>query len=113
MNLRMGTGFGRIGACPHRWQTVSMNDALTIKVKPRSSKSRVELASDGSLVVCVHAPAVDDAANREVIEVIADALDVPKSAVEIVRGHKSRNKQITVAGLDAAETRARLERAAL
>jgi hypothetical protein len=88
------------------------SDAVWVKVKPRSSRSRVERGSDGGLVVCVHAPAADDAANRECVEVIAEALGVPKSAVQIVRGQRSRTKQIAVAGLGAAEARARLEKAA-
>jgi hypothetical protein len=89
-----------------------MIDTISVRVKPRSSRSRVEKGSDGGLVVCVHAPAVDEAANRECIEVIAEALGVPKSAVQIVRGQRSRNKQIAVLGLDAAEARARLGKAA-
>ncbi len=87
-------------------------DLVSIRVKPRSSRSRVERGSDGGLVVCVHSPAVDDAANRECIEVVAEALGVAKSAVQIVRGQRSRGKQISVAGLTAAEAQARLEKAA-
>lgn len=85
---------------------------MSIRVKPRSSRSRVERGTDGGLVVCVHAAAADDAANRECVAVIAEALSVPKSAVEIVRGRKSREKQIAVAGVSGAEVQARLERAA-
>ena len=85
---------------------------LLVKVKPRASRSRVERGSDGGLVVAVHAAAVDGAANRECIELIAGALNVPKSSVRIARGGRSRMKQIAVAGLDAESARARLERAA-
>ena len=88
------------------------SEPIAVKVKPRSSRSRVERASDGGLVVCVHSPAVDDAANRELAEVIAEALHVAKSSVRIVRGQRSRSKQIAVAGLSAAEARRRLEKAA-
>ena len=87
------------------------SDAVSVKVRPRCSRSRVERGSDGGLVVCVHAPAADDAANRECIEVIAEAVGVPKSAVQIVRGQRSRKKQIAVAGVGGAEVRARLEKA--
>lgn len=72
----------------------------------------MERGADGGLVVCVHSPAADDAANRELIHLLAEALEVPKSAVRIVRGRRSRSKQIAVAGLSAAEARARLEKAA-
>lgn len=88
------------------------SELILLKVRPRASRSRVERGPDGGLVVCVHSPAADGAANREFIDVIAGALDVPKSAVHIVRGHKSRGKQIAVAGLGAAELRARPEKVA-
>jgi len=87
-------------------------ELIALKVRPRSGRSRVERGRDGGLVVCVHAPAADGAANRECLEVIAEALGVPKSAVQIVRGERSRNKEIAVAGLSAAEARARLESSA-
>jgi len=88
------------------------SEVIALKVRPRSSRSRLERGSDGGLVVCVHSPAADDAANRECIGLIAEALGVPKSVVQIVRGQRSRSKQIAVAGLGAANMRARLERAA-
>ena len=88
------------------------SNAISVKVKPRSSRSRMESGSDGGLVVCVHSPAAEGAANRECISVIAEALGVPRSAVQLIRGEKSRMKQIAVAGLSAAEARTRLERAA-
>jgi len=88
------------------------SELILLRVRPRASRSRLERGADGGLVVCVHSPPADDAANREFIGVIAEALDVPKSAVHIVRGRKSRSKQIAVAGMTAAEARARLEEAA-
>ncbi len=88
------------------------SDVVSVKVKPRSSRSRVEKGSDGGLVVCVHSPAADGAANRELISVIADTLGVPRSAVQLVRGEKSRMKQLAVTGLSAAQARSRLEKAA-
>jgi uncharacterized protein (TIGR00251 family) len=70
------------------------------------------IGSDGGLVVCVHAPAAEGAANRECVVVVARALGVAKSSVRIVRGEKSRAKQIAVDGLEAREARGRLESAA-
>jgi uncharacterized protein (TIGR00251 family) len=88
------------------------SEAIAIQVRPRSSRAGVGLGKNGALVVRVHAPAAEGAANQECIRVLAQALAVPKSAVQIVRGGKSRSKQIAVAGLSGAEVRARLERAA-
>ena len=85
-------------------------DLIAIRVRPRSSRSGLERGSDGGIVVHVHAPAREGAANRECQVVLAKALGVAKSAVRIIRGQKGRGKQIGVVGLSGAEARARLER---
>jgi hypothetical protein len=82
---------------------------LAIRVRPRSSRAGVGLAADGLVVVHVHAPALGGAANQECTSVLAKALGLPRSAVQIVRGEKSRAKQVAIAGLTGAEARARLE----
>jgi len=83
-------------------------DALTVRVKPRSGKPGVEIGASGEVVVRVHAAAVEGAANREMTEVLADALGVPRSAIRILRGEKSRTKRIAVGDLSVEEVRARL-----
>jgi len=88
------------------------DDLISIRVRPRSSRSGVVKDTGGRLVVCVHAPAAEGAANRECVAVLAQVLGVAKSAVRIVRGEKSRSKQIAVEGLGAADVRAQLARAA-
>lgn len=69
-----------------------------LAVKPGSRKGPlVETADDGTLTVFVRELAVDGAANEGVVKVLAAHLGVPKSAVEIVRGHSSRFKVVDVA----------------
>ncbi len=46
------------------------------------------------LKVKLTAPPVNNAANRMSIKFLAKALGVPKSSLEIVSGHTSRNKQV-------------------
>jgi len=87
-------------------------DLVSIRVRPRSSRSGLGLDAEGRIVVHVHAPATEGAANRECIAAVAKALKVPKSAVQIVRGHKSRSKQVAVEGLEAEQVGALLQRAA-
>jgi hypothetical protein len=88
------------------------DSSVQIRVKPRSSRAGVEVDRSGSIVVRVHAPAAEGAANQECVRVLADALGVPKLAVTIGRGAKSRAKQIQVSGLAAEEVMARLKRVA-
>ncbi|MBN1459348.1 MAG: DUF167 domain-containing protein [Armatimonadetes bacterium] len=85
---------------------------VSIRVRPRSSRAGLGLASDGTILVRVNAPANEGAANRACRELLAKVLGVPKSAVEIVRGQKSRAKDIAVVGLSASQVRARLKKAA-
>ena len=47
-------------------------------------------------------------ANQAVIELLAEALQLPKSAVRIVRGETSTSKLAEIDGLDALELRRRL-----
>jgi uncharacterized protein YggU (UPF0235/DUF167 family) len=42
---------------------------------------------------------VDGAANAELIDVLADTLDVPKRAISIVSGTRSRQKRVRVEGV--------------
>lgn len=88
-------------------------DSLTVRVKPRSSQPGVEIGASGEVVVRVHAAAVEGVANREMMEVLARALGVPKSAIRILHGEKSRTKRVAVDGLSAAEVGGRVCRASV
>jgi uncharacterized protein (TIGR00251 family) len=76
------------------------NGCLTFKVRvvPRASRSEISGEHDGALRVRIAAPPVDGAANDELIRTLAQAFEVSRSAVEIVAGHNSRLKQISIAG---------------
>jgi uncharacterized protein YggU (UPF0235/DUF167 family) len=58
--------------------------------------------------VRVTAPPDGGQANRAVTDLLAAALGVPRSGVELVRGARARDKFFRVRGLDAAGIRARL-----
>ena len=67
-----------------------------MKVTARAKRPGVEQLSDGTWRVAVSAPAEDGKANAAVIDALAKHLDVPKSAVKIVRGLASRNKEVEI-----------------
>jgi uncharacterized protein len=85
--------------------------AIDVRVIPRAGRSGIAGTRDGALLVRLNAAPVDNAANAELIEVIAAALGVPKRAVSLVSGHTSRRKTVVVAGPTAADITARLENA--
>jgi uncharacterized protein len=73
-----------------------------VQVVPRASRSEIVGEHDGSLRVRLAAPPVDGAANKELIRILAKALNVPRSAVTIVSGETSRSKQVSVTGIQPA-----------
>ena len=74
---------------------------FSIRVQPRSSRAGVDGVHGEALKLRVNAPPVDGAANAAVIELLADALGVPRRAVRIVAGDSSRSKLVEVDGVGA------------
>jgi uncharacterized protein len=72
---------------------------LAIKAQPRASKNEIGEAIGAELKIKVTAPPVDSAANKAIIEFLAEKLNTPKSAISILRGETSRHKQILLRGV--------------
>jgi uncharacterized protein len=81
---------------------------ISVRVIPRAGRSGVAGTRGDALLVRLHAPPIDGAANAELVEVIANALQVPKRAVAIISGDRSRTKRVAVTGVDRAAAEARL-----
>lgn len=54
------------------------------------------------------APPVEGAANDALVEFLGASLGVPRRAVQIVAGQKSRTKRVVVAGVTESHVRSRL-----
>jgi uncharacterized protein YggU (UPF0235/DUF167 family) len=61
----------------------------------------------GELLVKVRAAPADGAANAAVLRVIADALGVAPSRLQLVRGATSRTKVVSIEGAAESELKAR------
>ncbi|MCE9602491.1 MAG: DUF167 domain-containing protein [Gemmatimonadetes bacterium] len=79
---------------------------FSVRVQPRSSRAGIDGLHGEALKLRVNAPPVDGAANAAVIEVLAEALGVPRRAVRIVAGDSSRSKLVEVDGVSAEEIHA-------
>ncbi len=75
---------------------------FAVRVVPRASRSEIVGELGGALKIKIHAPPVDGAANAELIKILSKRFDVPKSAVEILKGQTSKTKQVKIVGLSAA-----------
>jgi uncharacterized protein YggU (UPF0235/DUF167 family) len=75
---------------------------IAVRVKPGAARTRVGGRYDGpggpALVVSVSARAVEGQANKAVVEAVAAAFGVRRSAVRLVRGATGRDKLIEVDG---------------
>ena len=82
---------------------------LRVRVQPRASRDGLSGEREGALVVRLSASPVEGAANEALSRFLGKALGVAPSAVRVQAGATGRNKVVSVAGLDAATARARLE----
>jgi uncharacterized protein (TIGR00251 family) len=81
---------------------------IDVRVIPRAGRSGIAGVRDNAVLVRLAAAPVDGAANAELIEVIAGLLGVPKRAVTIVSGDRSRHKRVLVDGISEADAASRL-----
>ena len=72
---------------------------FSVRVLPKSSRNEVVGETNGALKMKIKSPPVDGAANAELIKTLAKFFDVPRSAVEILKGQTSKNKQIKINGI--------------
>lgn len=73
---------------------------FNVRVVPNSSKSEIIGEFDSALKIKIAAPPVDGAANAELIKVLAKKLGVAKSAIEIIGGQSSKNKQVKIYNIE-------------
>ena len=81
---------------------------VSIRVVPGARVSEVVGVDDGSVRMRVAAPPVDGKANQAALELLADVLGVRARQLTLLRGDRSRNKQVLVTGLSADEADALL-----
>ncbi|HRH31729.1 MAG TPA: DUF167 domain-containing protein [bacterium] len=70
---------------------------LTIHVKPNAKVTQViSKLDDHTFVIALHAPATEGKANEELVEFLSDILNIPKTFINLKRGHNSRVKHLEV-----------------
>jgi uncharacterized protein (TIGR00251 family) len=82
---------------------------LPVRAQPGARKNVVVGEQAGALKVAVTAPPEDGRANKALVEVLRDALDLKRSQLDLLSGEKSRDKRFLIRGLAAKEVHTRLE----
>ncbi len=76
---------------------------VRVRLQPRAARDEIVGVRDGALMVRVSAPPVQGRANEALCRLIAARAGVAKSRVSVARGAGSRDKLVSVEGVDAAK----------
>ena len=82
--------------------------AIVVQVVPRASKDEVVGVQGDIIKVRLTAAPVDGAANEALVKFLAKRLDIRPSSLEIVVGHTSRQKVVSIIGLSPDDVMQRL-----
>jgi uncharacterized protein (TIGR00251 family) len=69
---------------------------LTVRVQPNAKTSEIVGCADGVWKIKLKAPAMEGKANEELIRVLSEEYNVPKSRISIVKGLMSKTKVVEV-----------------
>lgn len=70
---------------------------LSVKVTPKAARDEICGVRGGAVIVKVTAPPDKGKANEAVIALLAKAIGISKSSLELVAGDTARNKSLRVA----------------
>jgi len=90
---------------PQLYTVAGSSIVLNLHIQPRASKNQVCGVQDNALKIRLTSPPVDGAANKLCREFLAELLDLPKSAVEIISGETSRHKRVRITTCNPEQTR--------
>jgi uncharacterized protein (TIGR00251 family) len=74
---------------------------LDVYIQPRASKTELAGLHDGVIKIRIAAPAIENAANRALVDFVAGQLGIAKRCVRVVSGGASRRKVLEIDGVTA------------
>ena len=78
---------------------------VNVKAVPRSSKAGLDGLLGDAVKVRVRSAPVDGKANKELVEVLADAFGLPKASVAFKSGETSKTKRLLLRGVASKAVR--------
>lgn len=76
---------------------------LNVRAQPRSSRPGLDSVIADAVKVRVKSAPVDGRANKEIIEVVADAFGLAKSRVAFKSGETSKTKRLMLSGVTVSQ----------
>ena len=69
---------------------------IKVKIHPNSKENKIITQSDSFLELKIKAPAIENKANKELIDFLSEHFNVNKSSIRIKSGEHSKNKLIDI-----------------
>jgi hypothetical protein len=69
---------------------------INVIVITNAKSSEVTKIDDNSYKIRIEAPAIDNKANKHLIDVLSEYFKVKKSSISVIKGLKSKNKIIEI-----------------
>lgn len=83
---------------------------LPVRAQPGARRTGLQGLHNGALKIAVASPAEDGRANEALADVLREVLNLKRSQVELLNGHRSREKRFLIRGLRVGELEHRLLR---
>ena len=83
---------------------------VTVRVQPRAASSGIVGRHGEALKVRLTAPPVEGAANRALVDLLAETFRISRGAITIVSGAGARTKVVELAGVTEDHVRRLMER---
>lgn len=96
---------------PKRDADAPVTIVVRLYVQPGAGRSMVVGRRGNALHIRVAPPPANDRANRAAEALLADLFDVPKSKVQVIAGHKSRDKRLQAQDVVLEHVRAQIAHA--
>lgn len=90
----------RLGSLKQSIMRMENGIRVVVHVVPNARETKLQLETDGSLLMRVSAPPVKGKANREIVKWLSKKLRRPSSQIRIVAGLASNLKTIDITGVD-------------
>ena len=69
---------------------------IFVRVKLKAKSEKVEEINPNHFEVFVKEPPIEGRANKSVIKLLAEHLGIPQACLNIISGHRNRNKVIEI-----------------